>query len=140
MATFMDKISLKTRGEGDIRDITQQVQKITTKSGLKNGLVCIFNPGSTGAVTTLEYEPGLLIDLPVALDRLAPKDVTYQHELRWHDGNGHSHVRASIIGPSLMVPLENGHLLLGTWQQIVFLEFDVCHRRRNLIVQVIGEI
>ncbi len=135
----MDKIPLKTRGEGDIRDITKQVQKITQKSGIKNGLVCIFNSGSTGAVTTLEYEPGLLVDLPGALERLAPKDASYQHELHWHDGNGHSHVKASIIGPSLTVPLKNGHLLLGTWQQIVFVELDVRPRSRNLLVQLIGE-
>jgi len=135
----MDKIPLDTQGEGDIRDITQQVQKIVQGSGIKNGLVCIFNSGSTGAVTTLEYEPGLLVDVPNALERLAPKDATYQHELRWHDGNGHSHVRASIIGPSLTVPLENGTLLLGTWQQIVFVELDVPHRSRNLVVQIVGD-
>ena len=139
MSTFMDKIPLDTRGEGDIRDITRQVQKIIQRSGIKNGLACIFNPGSTGAVTTLEFEPGLLVDLPDALEKLAPKDATYQHELRWHDGNGHSHVRASIIGPSLTVPLENGNLLLGTWQQIVFMEFDVHHRSRNLLVQIVGD-
>ncbi len=139
MSTFMDKIPLDTRGEGDIRNITQQVQKSIQRSGIKNGLVCIFNSGSTGAVTTLEYEPGLLVDLPNALERLAPKDATYQHELRWHDGNGHSHVRASIIGPSLTVPLENGNLLLGTWQQIVFVELDVPHRSRNLVVQIVGD-
>ena len=139
MSAFMDKIPLDTQGEGDIRNITQQVQKIAQRSGIKNGLVCIFNSGSTGAVTTLEYEPGLLVDLPNALERLAPKDITYQHELRWHDGNGHSHVRASIIGPSLTVPLENGNLLLGTWQQIVFLEFDNRPRNRQVRVQVIGE-
>jgi secondary thiamine-phosphate synthase enzyme len=139
MSTFMDKIPLDTQGEGDIRNITQQVQKIVQRSGITNGLVCIFNSGSTGAVTTLEYEPGLLVDLPNALERLAPKDATYQHELRWHDGNGHSHVRASIIGPSLTVPLENGNLLLGTWQQIVFVELDVPHRSRNLLVQIVGD-
>jgi secondary thiamine-phosphate synthase enzyme len=139
MSTFMEKIPLDTRGEGDIKNITPQVEKITYKSGIKNGLACIFNPGSTGAVTTLEYEPGLLVDLPEALEKLAPKDAPYQHELRWHDGNGHSHVRASIIGPSLTVPLENGALLLGTWQQIVFMELDVHPRSRNLLVQIVGD-
>jgi secondary thiamine-phosphate synthase enzyme len=139
MSTFIEKIPLDTRGEGDIRDITPQVEKITKRSGIKNGLACVFNPGSTGAVTTLEYEPGLLVDLPDALEKMAPKEATYQHELRWHDGNGHSHVRASILGPSLTVPLENGNLLLGTWQQIVFIELDVHHRSRNLLVQIVGD-
>jgi len=138
MSTFMDKIPLDTRGEGDIRNITSQVQKIIQRSGIKNGLVCIFNPGSTGAVTTLEYEPGLLVDLPDALERLAPKDVTYQHELRWHDGNGHSHVRASIIGPGLTVPFQNGNIQLGTWQQIVFIELDVHPRKRAILIQIVG--
>jgi len=139
MPTFMDKIPLETKGEGDIRNITPQVQTITQKSGLKNGLVCVFNPGSTGSVTTLEYEPGLLVDLPVALDRLAPKDVPYQHELRWHDGNGCSHIKASIMGPCLTVPLQNGRLQLGTWQQIVFIELDVRQRTRNILVHIVGE-
>jgi len=138
MSTFMDKIPLDTRGEGDIRNITSQVQKIIQRSGIKNGLVCIFNPGSTGAVTTLEYEPGLLVDLPDALERLTPKDVTYQHELRWHDGNGHSHVRASIIGPGLTVPFQNGNIQLGTWQQIVFIELDVHPRKRAILIQIVG--
>ena len=138
MSTFMDKIPLDTLGEGDIRNITSQVQKIIQRSGIKNGLVCIFNPGSTGAVTTLEYEPGLLVDLPDALERLAPKDVTYQHELRWHDGNGHSHVRASIIGPGLTVPFQNGNIQLGTWQQIVFIELDVHPRKRAILIQIVG--
>lgn len=139
MSTFMEQIPLATQGEGDIRDITRQVQKIIQRSGIKNGLVCVFNPGSTGSVTTLEYEPGLLADLPGALERMAPKDATYQHELRWHDGNGHSHVRASIIGPSVTIPIHNGDLLLGTWQQIVFVELDVPHRSRTLVVQIVGD-
>jgi len=106
---------------------------------LRNGIVTIFNPGSTGALTTIEYEPGLLKDLPNTLERLAPKDLLYEHEKRWHDGNGHLHVRASIIGPSITVPFTNGRLTLGTWQQLVFMELDVRRRKRSLILQIIGE-
>jgi secondary thiamine-phosphate synthase enzyme len=96
-------------------------------------------PGSTGALTTIEYEPGLLHDLPTALERVAPRETSYEHDKRWHDGNGHSHVRASILGPSLTVPFEDGKLILGTWQQIIFIELDVRARTRDLVVQIIGE-
>jgi len=96
-------------------------------------------PGATGAVTTIEYEPGLLKDLPAILERISPKGMEYEHELRWHDGNGHSHCRASILGPSLTVPFVDKKLTLGTWQQIVFVELDVRSRNRKLIVQIIGE-
>ena len=99
----------------------------------------MFVPGSTGALTTIEYEPGLLVDFPLALQRLAPKEVPYEHENQWRDGNGHSHVRASIIGPDLSVPFLDKKLTLGTWQQIVFLGLDVRPRDRNVIVQIIGE-
>ena len=139
MPTFMGKITLETRGEGDIKDITSQVQRITHESGIRNGLVCIFNSGSTGAITTLEYEPGLLNDLPKSFERLAPRGDEYDHEKRWHDGNGHSHVRASILGPSLTVPIQNRNLQLGTWQQIVFIELDVRQRNRNILVRIVGE-
>ena len=126
-------------GEGEIVDVTEDVAQAVVESGLKNGVVTIFVPGSTGALTTIEYEPGLLKDLPNILERMAPKGLEYEHERRWHDGNGHSHVRASIIGPSLTVPFVNGRLTLGTWQQIVFLELDVHSRNRQLILQIIGE-
>jgi len=131
-------IELDTKGEMDIVDITHEVQKIVDESGIEDGIVCIFCPGSTGAITTIEYEDGLLYDLPNALERIAPKNAYYKHEERWHDGNGHSHVRASLIGPSLTVPIENGKLLLGTWQQIVFVECDIRPRRRRLIVHIVG--
>ena len=104
-----------------------------------DGVAFLFVPGSTGALTTIEYEPGLISDFPVALERLAPKDLPYEHEKRWHDGNGHSHVRASLLGPDLSVPFQKRKLLLGTWQQIVFVELDVRPRDRTIIVQVIGE-
>jgi len=132
-------LSIHSRGEGDILDITGEVRKAVRETGLKSGVVTIFVPGSTGAVTTIEYEPGLLKDLPNILERIAPKGLVYEHEKRWHDGNGHSHVRASIIGPSLTVPFVNRELTLGTWQQIVFVELDIRSRYRNLILQVMGE-
>jgi secondary thiamine-phosphate synthase enzyme len=133
------QLSISTLGEGDIVDVTEDVAQAVVESSLKNGVVTVFVPGSTGALTTIEYEPGLLKDLPNILERMAPKRLEYEHERRWHDGNGHSHVRASIIGPSLTVPFVNGRLTLGTWQQIVFLELDVHSRNRQLILQMIGE-
>lgn len=139
MAVVTKQLSVDTRGEGDIIDVTKDVAEAVEESKLKNGVVTIFVPGSTGALTTIEYEPGLLKDLPNALERLAPKRLEYEHERRWHDGNGHSHVRASIIGPSLTIPIVNGRLTLGTWQQVVFLELDVRSRSRQLILQIMGE-
>ncbi|MEM2901289.1 MAG: secondary thiamine-phosphate synthase enzyme YjbQ [Candidatus Bathyarchaeia archaeon] len=139
MVVKTDRIMLETRGEGDIQDITGLVEMSVRKSGLRNGIVTVFVPGSTGTLTTIEYEPGLLKDLPNALERIAPKAHPYEHEKRWHDGNGHSHVRASIMGPSLTVPFVEGQLTLGTWQQIVFVELDVRGRSRRLVAQIIGE-
>ncbi len=139
MAVVTKYLSLNTRGEGDILDITDAVSKAVVESGLKNGVVTVFVPGSTGALTTIEYEPGLLKDLPNILERIAPRNIPYEHEKRWHDGNGHSHVRASLIGPSLTVPFIDGRLMLGTWQQIVFVELDIRSRSRRLILQIIGE-
>jgi len=138
MACYSGSFSLKTSGRDDIHDITQQVEEQALTSGIKNGLACIFVVGSTAAVTTVEYEPGLVKDLQDAMDRLYPKDIDYDHQKRWGDGNGHSHVRASMIGASLSVPVKDGNLVLGTWQQIVFLELDVRARNREIIVQIIG--
>lgn len=138
MAVYQDTIEVQTE-EMDIVDISQEAQLAARDSGIENGIACIFNPGSTGAVTTIEHEPGLLQDLPAALERIAPRDIAYKHEERWHDGNGHSHVRASLVGPSLAVPVRDGQLQLGTWQQIVFVECDVKPRQRSLLVQVIGD-
>jgi secondary thiamine-phosphate synthase enzyme len=132
-------LSFQTKGENDILDITDDIIETVNTTKLDNGIVTIFVPGSTGALTTIEYEPGLLIDLPNILEKIAPKSLLYEHEKRWHDGNGHSHVRASLIGPSLTVPFVDGTPTLGTWQQIVFLELDARSRRRRLIVQIIGE-
>jgi secondary thiamine-phosphate synthase enzyme len=133
------QLSIHTRGEGDILDVTGAVAEAVVETKLKNGIVTVFVPGSTGALTTIEYEPGLLKDFPNLLERIAPKNLVYEHEKRWHDGNGHSHVRASLIGPSLTVPFANGRLTLGTWQQIIFVELDVRSRARNLFLQIMGE-
>ena len=139
MAVVTEQLSIRTRGEGDILDVTGDVAEAVAKSKLQDGVVTIFVPGATGALTTIEYEPGLLKDLPDILERIAPRNLEYEHEKRWHDGNGHSHVRASIIGPSVTVPFIKGRLTLGTWQQIVFMELDVHSRNRDLILQIIGE-
>lgn len=134
------EFELRTRGELDIVNITGEVERIVSKTGIKNGIVNVFIPGSTGAVTTMEYEPGLLKDLPNALERIAPRNAVYEHEKTWHDGNAHSHLRASIIGPSITIPIKDGALRLGTWQQLVFVELDVRpSRRRRLVVTLLGE-
>jgi len=138
MVCFSGSISLKTYGKNDIHDITESVQSQVSKSGIRDGMACVFVVGSTGAVTTVEYEPGLVADLQDAMDRLYPRGIEYEHHRRWGDGNGHSHVRASMIGPSLTVPVSGGELTLGTWQQIVFMELDVRARSRELMVQVVG--
>jgi secondary thiamine-phosphate synthase enzyme len=123
-----------------MHDVTQAVADIVQQSGVRDGLVNVFCPGSTGGVTTIEYEPGLRRDFPEAMERIAPREMRYEHDETWHDGNGHSHVRASLLGPSLTVPVSGGRPLLGTWQQIVFLDFDVRPRRRRLVVTVLGEV
>jgi secondary thiamine-phosphate synthase enzyme len=132
-------LKVKSKGENDIIDITQQTENAIDESYIKDGVVTLFVSGSTGALTTIEYEPGLLVDFPKMLDRIAPKNIEYGHEKMWHDGNGHSHVKASLLGPSLTVPFKDKKLLLGTWQQIVFLELDTRSRNRNLVLQIVGE-
>jgi secondary thiamine-phosphate synthase enzyme len=132
-------LEFSTRGDADIIDITQQVQERVMDSPLADGLVTVFVPGSTGGVITLEFEPGLVRDLKEAFERWAPRDITYRHEQAWRDDNGHSHVRASMIGPSLSVPFTDRRLTLGTWQQIAFVDFDSRPRRRVLILQIMGD-
>ena len=139
MTIVTDELSVHTDIEGDILDITDQIHACIVKSGLRNGTATIFVKGSTASLTTIEYEPGLLKDLRDALNRLAPKELAYEHEKRWRDGNGHSHVRASLIGPSLTVPFSNGELTLGVWQRIVLIELDIHSRDRKLAVSMIGE-
>ena len=139
MSVFYDEITIDTRGEVDIIDITHEIQQIIHKSKITEGIACVFNSGSTGAITTIEHEPGLLKDLPRALEVIAPKNIHYDHHETWHDDNGHSHVRASLLGPSLSIPIQNGHLLHGTWQQIVFVELDTQPRTRHISVQLVGD-
>jgi secondary thiamine-phosphate synthase enzyme len=136
--TFSEKIALDTKGFSDIIDITGKVVSILERSGAKNGLISVFCPGSTGAVTTIEYESGVLEDLQRAIEKLVPSDIPYEHNKRWGDGNGFSHVRTALIKPSITIPVIEGKLTLGTWQQIVFIDFDNRQRHRNIIVQVIG--
>lgn len=131
-------IELSTQGNTDILDITSEVERLTAESGIDHGLVCLFTPSSTSAFTTIEFESGALADLRRTLDDLAPQEAEYAHNLRWGDGNGHSHLRAALMGPSFSVPIVNGKPTLGTWQQIIFLDFDVRPRQRRLVVQLCG--
>ena len=139
MKIINEHITFDTKGHSDIIDITQQVQQNIRNTGMKNGSVLIFVPGATGALTTIEYEPGLVSDLQDALERIAPQGLEYAHNLKWGDGNGHSHVRASLMGPSLTVPFLDGKMTLGTWQQIIFIDLDNRSRSRKLVVQMTGE-
>ena len=136
---YQQQISVTTKGSGDIHDLTEQVAAIVVSSGIHTGTVNIFNVGSTGAVGTIEFEPGLQHDLPAILNKLIPPSRAYGHEQTWHDGNGHSHLQATLLGPSLTVPVAEGKLVLGTWQQIFHLECDVRGRQRTIIVTVSGE-
>jgi secondary thiamine-phosphate synthase enzyme len=133
------KISLSTKGECDIVDITPQVAEQLSKSGIDNGTVTVFVAGSTAGVTTIEFEPGLVSDLQELWQRIAPKGIPYSHDRRWGDGNGYSHVRASLLGASLVVPFSNKRLSLGTWQQIVLVDFDNRPRSREVILQITGD-
>jgi secondary thiamine-phosphate synthase enzyme len=134
-----EEIHFDTEGEGDMIDITDDLSELLQTSGLHDGLLTVFVPGSTAAVTTIEYEPGLRQDLPKALDRIAPGDIPYEHDNTWHDGNGRSHVRAALVGPGLTVPFRDGRMTLGTWQQVILVEMDIHRRSRRLIVQIMGE-
>src|SRR5919197_6337728 len=139
MSVITKTIDISSVGENHMIDITRQTDEAVKASRLKDGIVTIFVSGSTAAVTTIEYEPGLRKDFPKMLARIAPKRIEYEHDNTWHDGNGHSHVRASLIGPSLTVPFKNKSLMLGTWQQIVFLEMDIRPRERKIVLQMIGQ-
>ncbi len=139
MAVVSKTIKIHSKRENDLIDITEDAQKTVQESKIKSGTVTIFVSGSTGALTTIEFEPGLKKDFPKMLERLAPKDIEYGHEQMWHDGNGHSHVKASLVGPSITIPFTNGELMLGQWQQIVFIELDTRARNRTLVLQIMGE-
>jgi secondary thiamine-phosphate synthase enzyme len=139
MTVINDVLTIETRGDNDIVDITNRLGMLISKHKLKTGHVIVFVPGSTAGVTTIEFEYGLKKDFAAMLERIAPKGTRYFHEETWNDGNGHSHVRASLIGPSLTIPLENGVFMLGTWQQIILADFDNRPRSRNLVIQLVGE-
>ena len=136
---FQRDIQLQTSGHREMQDLTDQIAGIVSESKVRAGLAHIFNVGSTGAIGMIEFEPGLQQDLPALLDRLIPPSREYGHEQAWHDGNGHSHLQATLLGPSLTVPIKDGRLVLGTWQQVFHLECDVKPRRRTIAVTVMGE-
>lgn len=137
--TFQQQISVTTRGHGDMHDITGEVANVVTESGVKTGIVNVFNVGSTASIGSIEFEPGLRADMPAILNKLIPPSRNYGHEQAWHDGNGHSHLQATLLGPSLTVPIADGRPVLGPWQQIFHLECDVRGRQRTLVVTVIGQ-
>ena len=132
-------IQLSTRGHADMHDLTPNLEEIVERSGITTGIALLFTPSSTSALTTIEYESGALDDLRRALDEIAPPDREYKHNLRWRDGNGHAHLRAALVGPSLSVPILEGRVRLGTWQQVLFIDFDVRPRERKVEVQLLGE-
>ncbi len=134
-----ETIRFKTNGDCDVVNITHHVEAQLATSNLKNGIVTVFVTGSTAGVTTIEYEPGLVADIKEAFERIAPKGIPYAHNETWGDGNGYSHIRASLLGASLIIPLENFKMVLGTWQQIVLIDFDNRPRKRDVVVQVTGE-
>ena len=136
---FSDYVNINTGGKNEIVYITGDVRSILKNSGVSAGSILVFVPGATGAVTTIEFEPGLARDFPELMERLIPENITYLHNETWHDGNGHSHLRASLIGPSLTIPVIDAEPVLGTWQQIIFLEFDNKPHNRRIVVQVSGE-
>jgi len=139
MAVKTASISLRTRGNTDIHDVTNQVANAVSNSGLTAGLATVFCPSSTSGLTTIEYESGALSDLHRLFDEMIPADREYAHNERWHDGNGHSHVRAALLGPSITIPFIDSQLTLGTWQQVIYVDFDNRPRQRELVVQLIGE-
>ena len=134
-----DEIKFETSGAGDIIDLTDAMATAIGKSGLNAGTITAFVPGSTGGISTIEFEPGLLKDVPRLMEELIPSNRTYQHDETWHDGNGFSHLRSTLIGPDITVPFAAGRMTLGTWQQVVFLEFDNRPRSRSIVLQIMGE-
>ena len=135
-----EEIKIRTRGNCEVVDITGQVSSVIAASGIREGVATVFNVGSTAGITTTEYEPGLVnYDLAAAFEKIAPQGARYEHEETWHDDNGHSHVRASLLGPSLSIPVSDGRMTLGTWQQVILVDFDTRQRTRTIICTVIGE-
>jgi secondary thiamine-phosphate synthase enzyme len=136
---YQQQITISTKGHGDMHDLTGQVAATIAASGIQTGTANVFNIGSTAAVGSIEFEPGLQQDLPAILDKLIPPSRSYGHEQAWHDGNGHSHLQATLLGPSLTVPIAEGKLMLGTWQQIFHLECDVRGRKRTVVITIVGD-
>ncbi len=135
-----ENLKIKTQGNCDVVNITEQVGDALSRCGIKDGMVTVFNVGSTAGITTTEYEPGLAnYDIKAAFEKIAPEHGRYEHELTWHDDNGHAHVRASLLGPSLCVPVTAGRMTLGTWQQIILVDFDTRPRTRTVVCQMVGE-
>lgn len=139
MRIFTERINLSSKGDTDIIDLTPELARILANSGMREGQMTVFAPGATAGISTIEYEPGLLRDIPETLERLIPTKAIYHHNETWHDGNGHSHVRATLVGPSLTVPFVDGALTLGTWQQIILLDFDNRPRSRSIVAQLLGQ-
>jgi secondary thiamine-phosphate synthase enzyme len=139
MPVVTEHIELSTRGDAEVVDITENIRRAIATSGLQDGIVCVFAPGSTGGITTIEYEAGCIMDLQRVFEQVAPRSIAYEHHKRWGDGNGHSHVRAALLGASLSVPFVEGEPALGTWQQVVFVDFDNRARSRRLVVQIVGQ-
>ena len=139
MKVKTEKISVTIEADGGMEDITKKVQEKINGSGIREGIVTVFIPGSTGSISTVEYEPGLQKDIPRAMERIAPSNIEYEHHKTWGDDNGRSHVRATIVGPGLVVPFSNAKLMLGTWQQIVAINWDTRKRKREIIIQIMGQ-
>ncbi len=138
MKFYKNSLEFELNANTDIKDITYEIEREVEKSGIKDGIASIFILGSTGSITTIEYERGVINDLKKAINRIAPPDIQYEHNFAWHDGNGHSHVQAALLGPSLTIPVRNGKLTLGTWQQIVIINHDIRKRIRKVEITIIG--
>lgn len=139
MKVFNQTLTIETKGFSHVIDITNQLESAVEESGIENGIALVFVPGSTGGVTTIEYEPGLLKDFPELMEKLIPSNRSYHHDQTWHDGNGFSHLRSSLIGTSLVLPIYKGSVIHGTWQQVVIVDFDNRPRRRNVVIHLLGE-
>ena len=137
MSVINEKFTVHTKGNTDIIDITRQIQNAVYKHSLQSAVVYVYAAGSTVGITNIEFEPGLLVDLPEALNKIAPVDADYHHDATWHDGNGYAHVRAALVGSSVNIALKDGLLNLGTWQQVILIDFDNKQRSRNITVQII---
>ena len=139
MSVYHATIDVNSKGENDIIDITDRIQNCIHQSSLNHGVCCVYVPGSTGTISTIEYEPGLQSDVPNMLEKIAPRNQEYKHHETWHDDNGRSHCKATLMGPGITIPFQNKKLIHGTWQQIVFMELDTSPRNRSIIVQLVGE-